>query len=253
VAQLSIIEWTECTWNPIAGCSMCSLGCRHCYALPMAHRLAAMGQSKYQGTTAKVNGRLQWTGTIRIDEEVLDQPRRWRRPRTIFVNSMSDLFHDAVPFEFIARLFAVMESCPQHTFQVLTKRSQRLLETEAHLPWPASIWMGVSVENPENTFRIDQLRATGAKVKFLSLEPLLGPLPELDLHGIDWVIVGGESGPGARPMDLAWVRQIRDRCVARGVRFFFKQWGGIDKKKAGRVLDGRTWDEMPESAAAASR
>ena len=162
MAQSSAIEWTEATWNAIGGCSMCGPGCGHCYALTMAHRLAAMGQSKYQGTTTSAEGRLRWTGTITLNEEVLDQPRRWHRPRTIFVNSMSDLFHHAVPFEFIARLFDVMESCPQHTFQVLTKRSKRLLEAASDLPWPANLWMGVSVEDAEHAFRIDQLRATGA-------------------------------------------------------------------------------------------
>lgn len=260
MAQSSSIEWTEMTWNPCGGCSFSSPGCLKCYALKMAHRLAAMGQSKYQGTTTKTNGRPRWTGKIVLDEAALELPRRWQRPRMIFVNSMSDLFHEAVPFEFIAGVFAVMESCPQHTFQVLTKRSARLLETASSLPWPSNVQMGVSVETTDYRFRIDQLRATGAQVKFLSLEPLLGPLADLNLQGIDWVIVGGESGPGGRPMKREWVTGIRDQCVRARIPFFFKQWGRLVNNpnpqdptakqnggtaKGGRLLDGQTWDDMP--------
>ncbi|MBP7936888.1 MAG: phage Gp37/Gp68 family protein [Phycisphaerae bacterium] len=260
MAQTSTIEWTELTWNPCAGCTMCSPGCAHCYALPMAHRLHAMGQPKYQGTTTTEGGRLRWTGKIVLDEKALDQPRRWLESRTIFVNSMSDLFHEAVPVEFIVRVFAVMADCPQHTFQVLTKRSQRLLELSPRLPWPENVWMGVSVENAESTFRIDELRATGAWVKFLSLEPLLGPIPSLNLRGINWVIVGGESGPGARPMAHGWVTSIQEQCVRARIPFFFKQWGHVRNNpngadptakqnggtaKGGRLLDGETWDDTP--------
>lgn len=256
----STIEWTEVTWNPCTGCTRCSPGCAHCYALPMSHRLAAMGQLKYQGTTTRATGKLRWTGKIKLDETVLEQPRKWRTPRIIFVNSMSDLFHEAVSLEFIRRVFGVMESCPQHTFQVLTKRSERLLETATDLPWPANVWMGVSVENDDFTFRIDHLRETVAKVKFLSVEPLLGPIPQLNLQGIHWVIAGGESGPGARPMQTEWVRDIRDQCDVAKVAFFFKQWGRIENNpdradptakqnggtaKGGRLLDSRIWEGMP--------
>ena len=230
----SAIEWTQATWNPVTGCSKVSPGCAHCYAERMARRLQAMGQPNY------ANG-----FEVTMHEHVLDAPLRWRQPRVIFVNSMSDLFHEHVSREFVTRVFQTMTSAPRHRFQVLTKRSERLVALGAELPWPVNVWMGVSVENADYAHRIDHLRETGAHVKFLSLEPLLGPLPALDLHDIDWVIVGGESGPGARPMDRAWVTDIRDQCLAAEVPFFFKQWGGVNKKRAGRRLDGRTWDEMP--------
>ena len=230
----SAIEWTQATWNPVTGCSKVSPGCAHCYAERMARRLQAMGQPNY------ANG-----FEVTMHEHVLDAPLRWRQPRVIFVNSMSDLFHEHVSREFVTRGFQTMTSAPRHRFQVLTKRSERLVALGAELPWPVNVWMGVSVENADYAHRIDHLRETGAHVKFLSLEPLLGPLPALDLHDIDWVIVGGESGPGARPMDRAWVTDIRDQCLAAEVPFFFKQWGGVNKKRAGRRLDGRTWDEMP--------
>jgi protein gp37 len=230
----SKIEWTEVSWNPVTGCSKVGSGCRRCYAERMAKRLQAMGQPNY------VNG-----FKVTTHEHMLARPLRWKKPRLVFVNSMSDLFHKDVPVDFILRVFDTMRRAEQHQFQVLTKRSRRLFELDTQIDWPPNVWMGVSVENADYAFRIDDLRATSAHIKFLSLEPLLGPLPGLDLSGIDWVIVGGESGPGARPMAEGWVIDIRDRCLATRVPFFFKQWGGINKKKAGRTLQGRIWDEMP--------
>lgn len=234
MATGSGIEWTESTWNPVTGCNKVSPGCKHCYAERMAERLLAMGQPNYR------NG-----FELTLQPQMLELPLQWKRPQTIFVNSMSDLFHKDVPLSYIARVFDIMHRAHWHRFQVLTKRADRLASLERELEWPENIWMGVSVENAEYVDRIDDLRATRARVKFLSLEPLLGPLRELSLEGIDWVIVGGESGPGARPMDPMWVSEIRDQCRRAGVAFFFKQWGGVNKKRAGRVLDGRTWDEMP--------
>jgi protein gp37 len=230
----SNIEWTESTWNPLTGCTKVSPGCKHCYAERMALRLQAMGQPNY------VNG-----FKLTMHEHMLEVPLRWKKPRMIFVSSMSDLFHQDAPLEFIQKVFKVMRRASWHTFQVLTKRSRRLLELDPEINWPTNVWMGVSVENKDYTFRIDHLRQTGAFVKFLSLEPLLGPLPDLDLHGINWVIVGGESGPGARPLAKEWVVDIKDQCLAAHVPFFFKQWGGVKRKRNGRVLQGRTWDEMP--------
>ena len=230
----SNIEWTESTWNPLTGCTKVSPGCKHCYAKRMALRLQAMGQPNY------VNG-----FKLTMHEHMLEVPLRWKKPRMIFVSSMSDLFHQDAPLEFIQKVFKVMHRASWHTFQVLTKRSRRLLELDPEINWPANVWMGVSVENKDYTFRIDHLRQTGALVKFLSLEPLLGPLADLDLHGINWVIVGGESGPGARPLAKEWVVDIKDQCRAAHVPFFFKQWGGVKRKRNGRVLQGRTWDEMP--------
>jgi len=238
MAARSAIEWTESTWNPVTGCTKVSPGCAHCYAERMARRLQAMGQPNYRrGFRPTVHPR------------VLDLPLSWRRPQMIFVNSMSDLFHEDVPVDFIRRTFGVMAQADWHQFQVLTKRSERLRDLDPMLEWTENVWMGVSVESTEYTFRIDDLRATAAAVKFLSIEPLLGALPELDLDGIDWVIVGGVSGPGARPVEERWVTDIRDQCREAGVPFFFKQWGGTNKKKAGRLLEGRTWDEMPTPAA----
>jgi protein gp37 len=230
----SSIEWTEATWNPITGCDKISPGCTHCYAERMARRLKAMGQPNY------VNG-----FDLALQENALDAPLRWKKPRAIFVNSMGDLFHKHVPTEFILRVFDVMTNATWHQFQILTKRSDRLLELSPNLNWHSHIWMGVSVENDDYTFRIDHLRNTGAHIKFLSLEPLLGPIPSLRLNGIDWVIVGGESGPGARNLQKSWVIDIRNQCQSAKVPFFFKQWGGVNKKRAGRILDGQTWDEMP--------
>ena len=235
MATKSAIEWTESTWNPLTGCTKISPGCQHCYAERMALRLKAMGQPNY------ANG-----FKLTLHEQVLELPLQWKKPQTIFVNSMSDLFHKEVPFDFIKKVFDVMRRAHWHRFQVLTKRSERLAELSSDLPWASNIWMGVSVENERYAFRIDHLRETGAQVKFLSLEPLLGPLNHLDLDHINWVIVGGESGPGARPLERSWVVDIRDQCKSAGVPFFFKQWGGANKKRAGRELDGRTWDEMPE-------
>ncbi len=232
----SKIEWTESTWNPLTGCTKISPGCKHCYAERMALRLQAMGQPNY------VNG-----FTLALHEHVLELPLHWKTPQMIFVNSMSDLFHENVPIEFIQKVFQVMSEASWHTFQVLTKRSNQLFELDKQLSWPENVWMGVSVENKDYTFRIDQLRQTHAKTKFLSLEPLLGPLQKLNLSGINWVIVGGESGPKARPMQRSWVVNIRNQCQEAKVPFFFKQWGGTNKKKSGRDLDGRTWDEMPKS------
>ena len=235
MAVSSAIEWTEATWNPVTGCTKVSLGCTNCYAERLARRLQAMGNPNYAGGFE-----------VTLHEHMLSLPLKWRQPRIVFVNSMSDFFHEAVPVDFIRRMFDVMRRASHHTFQALTKRSERLAELAPKLGWPANVWMGVTVEHADYTGRIDDLRATGARVKFLSLEPLLGPMPSLDLAGIDWVIVGGESGPHARPMDPEWARDVREQCRRNHVPFFFKQWGGTNKKKAGRVLDGRTWDEMPE-------
>lgn len=245
MANNSSIEWTEATWNPVVGCTIISPGCTNCYAMRMARRLEAMGQPKYAGTTRMSGGRPKWNGTIRLDEKSLALPATWKTGRMIFVNSMSDLFHEGVPLPFIRRVFKAMAASPQHTYQILTKRGDRLEEISPELDWPENVWMGVSVENADYLFRIDHLRRTGAAVKFLSLEPLLGPLDDLNLAGIGWVIAGGESGPGARPMDPEWVRSIRDQCRLSGVAFHFKQWGGVNKKKTGRILDNRTWDEFP--------
>jgi len=242
MATQSDIEWTEMTWNPVTGCTMISPGCAHCYAERMARRLQAMGQPNYR------NG-----FELTLQPHALEIPLRWKKPRTIFVNSMSDLFHKDVPIEFIQRVFDVMRRANRHTYQILTKRSDRLLELDPVLDWGEHVWMGVSVESGKYLDRIDHLRGTRAKVKFLSLEPLLGPLPRLDLMGIDWVIVGGESGPGARPMKPEWVTDIRDQCQQASVAFFFKQWGGTNKRKAGRELDGRPWDDMPESNSRTAR
>lgn len=230
----SAIEWTGSTWNPVTGCTKISDGCAHCYAERMALRLKAMGQTNY------TNG-----FHVTLHEHMLELPLRWRTPRSIFVNSMSDLFHEDVPDDFIQRVFAVMKEATWHRFQVLTKRSARLAELAPILPWPENIWMGVTVENLCYAGRIEHLRMVSAAVRFLSLEPLLGPMSRIDLSGIDWVIVGGESGPRARMMSALWVRDVRHQCLKARVPFFFKQWGGPNKKKTGRLLDGRTYDEMP--------
>ena len=230
----SKIEWTDATWNPVTGCNKVSPGCKLCYAERLSKRLKATGMVKYR------NG-----FEVTCHPDALEIPLRWRKPRTIFVNSMSDLFHYRVPDQFVRDVFGVMEQACWHRYQVLTKRPERVAELNAELPWPSQIWLGVSVESGRYLHRIDLLRECGAAIKFLSLEPLLGPLPKLNLDGIDWVIVGGESGPGARPMEADWARDIRDQCVAAGVPFYFKQWGGVFKKRQGRLLDERTWDEMP--------
>ena len=234
MALSSSIEWTQSTWNPLTGCTRVSPGCANCYAERMALRLRAMGNANY------TNG-----FSISLHENVLELPLRWKKPQTIFVNSMSDLFHEDVPEQFIFRVFDVMRRADWHCFQILTKRSRRLMDLSPQLPWMPNIWMGVSVEDRDHTFRIDHLRRTGANVKFLSLEPLLGSVSSLRLEAIDWVIVGGESGPRSRPMEQSWVIDIRNQCQETEVPFFFKQWGGTNRKRTGRELEGRTWDEMP--------
>jgi protein gp37 len=236
MTQSSTIEWTECTWNPVTGCIKISPGCKNCYAERMAHRLKAMGNPRYTNEFEPT-----------VHEDLLDAPLNWKKSKIIFVNSMSDLFQDTIPFPTIKKIFETMLKAKQHQFQILTKRSERLEKLSKKLPWPSNVWMGVSVENMDYTHRIDNLRNTGAATKFLSLEPLLGPLPQLNLKGIHWVIVGGESGPKSRSMKKEWVLDIRDQCVKQKVPFFFKQWGGTNKKKAGRLLEGKTWDEMPSS------
>ncbi len=254
MAHGSAIEWTNSTWNPVVGCRKVSAGCKNCYAERMAKRLAGMARAARRrgqnpGRTANylhvIDAHGRWNGQVFLDEGAIGDPLRWVRPRMIFVNSMSDLFHEDVPAGFIHAVFDVMNRCPQHTFQILTKRPQTAARHSKRLQWTPNIWMGTSVENATVAHRVRHLRQTRAAIKFLSVEPLLGPIPRLPLAGIGWVIVGGESGPRARPMRAEWVRRIRDRCVLRGVPFFFKQWGGVNKKRAGRVLDGRTWDGMP--------
>ena len=230
----SKIEWTETTWNPVTGCSEISTGCKNCYARRMAFRLKAMRSKNYR------NG-----FDVTCHDHLIDSPLTWKKSRTIFVNSMSDLFHEEVPITFIQKIFKTMNSAANHTFQALTKRSSRLLELNTHLNWSKNIWMGVTVEDKAAKYRIDQLRETNAYVKFLSLEPLLNDLGALNLTDIDWVIVGGESGPQSRPMQEQWVENIKEQCLSAQVPFFFKQWGGTNKKKAGRMLQGKTWDQMP--------
>jgi len=230
----SKIEWTESTWNPVTGCTKISSGCENCYAEVMSRRLKAMGQPNY------IRG-----FDVALHEHVLGYPLKWKKPQTIFVNSMSDLFHEDVPDSFIFKVFSVMRQASWHRFQILTKRSSRLLELSSQLDWSINIWAGVSVENQETLFRIDHLRNVPAIVRFLSIEPLIGPIFEMNLSNIDWVIVGGESGPRSREMKEEWVIQIKNQCITNDVPFFFKQWGGVNKKKNGRLLEGRTWDEMP--------
>ncbi len=237
MATNSHIEWTDATWNPVTGCTKISQGCKHCYAERLSHRLQLMGQANYR------NG-----FELTLQPQMLDLPLRWKTPKRIFVNSMSDLFHKDVPTDYIKRVFDAMKRAHWHQYQVLTKRSERVLELSSELEWSPQIWMGVSVENDKYKHRIDDLRQTGAHVKFLSLEPLLGSLGKLNLCGIDWAIVGGESGPGARLLNAEWVTEIRDQCLRSGVAFFFKQWGGVQKSKTGRTLEGRTWDQMPVEA-----
>jgi protein gp37 len=234
MALCSKIEWTESTWNPVTGCTRISLGCENCYAERMARRLQAMGQPKYK------NG-----FEVTVHPDVLEDPLHWKNPRMVFVNSMGDLFHKSVSDKFIGSVFKTMRGAPRHIFQILTKRTKRLAALSGSLEWPENIWMGVTVENQNYRYRIDDLRKIPAAMKWLSLEPLLGPIADLDLAGIDWIVVGGESGFGARPMKEEWVLDIQRQCKDQNVAFFFKQWGGINKKKTGRLLLGRTWDEMP--------
>jgi len=234
VSNMSKIEWTEATWNPVSGCSKVSSGCLNCYAERMAYRLQKMGNSNYQ------NG-----FDVTLHPHLLKTPLSWKRPRLVFVNSMSDLFHEEIPVEFIQQVFDTMRRAYWHTFQILTKRSERLVHLAPLLAWPSNVWMGVSVEDSNVVERIDHLRKVGSAVRFLSLEPLLGPLQDLNLREIHWVIVGGESGPRARPMEPSWVSDIKQQCKNSHVPFFFKQWGGVFKKRNGRKLEGKTWDELP--------
>lgn len=236
----SSIEWTESTWNPVTGCNKISPGCKFCYAERMAKRLKAMGSENYKDGFK-----------LSVHESSLYLPLTWKKPQTIFVNSMSDLFHKDIPVNFLMRTFEVMNNADWHNFQVLTKRSDILLKLNPIITWTKNIWMGVSVENQNYTYRIDHLRETNAHIKFLSIEPLIGPIDNLDLTNINWVIVGGESGPGARPMEESWVLRIRDICKESKVPFFFKQWGGVQKKKNGRLLRGKTWSQMPKLKKAA--
>jgi protein gp37 len=245
MADHSAIEWTEATWNPTTGCDRVSPGCDNCYALSLAKRLKAMGASKYQ-----TDGDPRTSGPgfgVAIHESALRVPFTWRRPRLVFVNSMSDLFHAKVPTDFIQEVFDVMRQTPQHTYQVLTKRSLRLRRISSKLTWPSNVWLGVSIESADQYNRIADLASIPAAVRFLSCEPLLGPLPAIPLSNIDWVIAGGESGPNARPVAPDWIRDLRDQCVEARTPFFFKQWGGRRAKSGGRELDGRLWDEMPEA------
>ena len=255
----SSIEWTDSTWNPVAGCTIVSPGCSNCYAMRMAARLQAMGMDKYKGVTRRSGNRAVWTGKIKIDEQALIAPLGWKKPQRIFVNSMSDLFHESVPDIFIGRVWGVMNATPHHVYQILTKRPDRmaaLVSKLARKPLP-NVWLGTSVESGDFLYRLDALRKTKAVIRFVSFEPLLGPIIDPDLHNIDWAIVGGESGPKARPMQKAWVENIRRQCRIDGTAFFFKQWGGWGadgqrraKKKNGRQLNGKTWDQMPDAMAA---
>jgi protein gp37 len=234
MAAKSSIEWTEATWNPVTGCTKISSGCKNCYAERMSLRLQAMRQRNY------ANG-----FEVTLHEQMLELPHKWKSPQLVFVNSMSDLFHENVPLEFIVRVFSTMNSVPRHRYQILTKRPKRLAELDRFLTWAPNIWMGITIESKEYLDRISALKRSRALIKFLSIEPLLGPIPKIDLTGIDWVIVGGESGPHARPMQKEWVYDIRDQCRANGIPFFFKQWGGPKKKITGRLLEGRFWEEVP--------
>ena len=241
------IEWTDATWNPVAGCTVLTAGCTNCYAMRMAARLEAMGTEKYRGLTRKSGGRAVWTGKIRLDEKSLDAPRAWSKPRKVFVNSMSDLFHDDVPGEFIARVWGVMRDTPRHTYQILTKRPERMAEVLSKPPFEtlSNVWLGASVEDDRVLYRLDAIRRVPATIRFVSLEPLIGSVARGDLTGIHWAIVGGESGPRAREMKPEWVDEIEAMCRRSGTAFFFKQWGGKNKKAAGRLLRGRTYDELP--------
>ncbi len=231
------IEWTQCSWNPVTGCCKISEGCAHCYAERMAKRLCAMGQQRYAKGF-----------DVALHPDIVDLPLRWRKPKSIFVNSMSDLFHPKVPDSFIASIVETIRKAEWHRFQVLTKRASRLESIDSLLEWPSNTMLGVTVEHRDTHGRLDALRSTKAACKFVSFEPLIGPIGKVDLRGIDWVIVGGESGPGARPMEEAWVLEIRAQAQRLGIPFFFKQWGGVRKKKRGRMLEGQLWDEMPAAA-----
>jgi protein gp37 len=239
------IEWTDATWNPVAGCTVLSPGCTNCYAMRMAARLDAMGMEKYKGLTRKSGGRAKWTGKVRLDQPALQIPSGWKKPRRIFVNSMSDLFHEAVSAEFVSAVWQVMEATPRHTYQILTKRPARMAQITASLPVLSNVWLGTSIESLEYLGRIDELRKVNATVRFISLEPLLGSVAAANLTDIQWAIVGGESGPQCRPMLKEWVDEIEAACRESGTAFFFKQWGGARKKATGRTYRDRTFDEMP--------
>jgi protein gp37 len=239
------IEWTDMTWNPVAGCTVLSPGCTNCYAMRMAARLDAMGVAKYGGLTRRSGGRAKWTGTVRLDRASLGIPLRWKKPRMVFVNSMSDLFHERVPDAFVGQVWDVMAKASKHTFQILTKRPDRMAHLTKVLPLLENVWLGTSIESGDYLGRLDELRKVRAQVRFISFEPLLGSVGRADLSGIHWAIVGGESGPKARPMARLWVDEIHAACRVHGTAFFFKQWGGRNKKVAGRKIDGKTWDEFP--------
>lgn len=249
MAGMTEIEWTDATWNPISGCTIVSPGCTNCYAMRMASRLQSMGLSNYRDTTRKSGKRAVWTGNIILNERMVDAPLTWRKPKMVFVNSMSDLFQESVPSSFIERVWETMESAHWHIFQILTKRPKNMEKVirELSLPKLENVWLGTSVENSNYNFRIDHLREIDAAVRFISFEPLIGSVGHPDLNGIDWAIVGGESGPGARPMDIHWVDEIKNSCELNKTAFFFKQWGGVQKKKAGREYQNRTWNEMPRA------
>ena len=243
MADSSAIEWTEATWNPTTGCDRVSAGCDNCYALLLAGRLKRMGQGRYQ-----VDGDPRTSGpgfAVQVHSDALDLPRHWRRPRRIFVNSMSDLFHAKIPVEFVREVFAVMCETPQHSYQLLTKRSRRMRRLAPELDWPDNLWVGVTVESAEHLYRVSDLAAVPASVRFVSAEPLLDSLADIDLEHVDWLIAGGESGHGHRPVNPTWIRELRDLCRGQSTAFFFKQWGGRTPKSGGRVLDGRTWEQMP--------
>lgn len=254
MAGLSEIEWTDATWNPVSGCRVISAGCSNCYAMRMAARLQAMDHPSYRGTTRKSGKRYVWTGRTRLIETALEAPLTWRKPRFVFVNSMSDLFQDSIPFEYVDRVWEVMAKAEIHTFQILTKQPERMaafLQRGRHPPL-RNVWLGTSVEDERVSYRIDDLRNCPAAVRFISFEPLIGSVGPLNLQGINWAIVGGESGPGARPMAPEWVDEIFEQCTSNDVRFFFKQWGGVNKKRTGREFKGQTWDEMPAQFAIAA-
>lgn len=241
----SKIEWTDATWNPVAGCAIVSPGCTNCYAMRMAARLEAMGAKKYKGLTRRSGQRAVWTGRVRCDEGALDAPKAWAKPRRVFVNSMSDLFHEDVPADFIAKVWSTMAATPRHTYQILTKRPDRMRKAVEEFPLLQNVWLGTSVESADFLNRVDQLRLVRSAVRFISFEPLLGSVAGANLSGIQWAIVGGESGPRARPMLVPWVDEIKDLCRKYATVFFFKQWGGINKKRTGRTYRGRTWDDLP--------
>lgn len=242
---MTTIEWTDVTWNPVAGCTVLSPGCTNCYAMRMAARLEAMGTPKYVGLTRKSGGRAKWTGKVRMDSRSLEAPLKWKKPRMVFVNSMSDLFHDGVSAPFISRVWGVMANTPQHTYQILTKRPERMAEITKDLPLLRNVWLGTSIESANYLSRMDHLRKVNAAVRFISFEPLIASVGKPDLTDIDWAIVGGESGPLSRPVEFRWVEDIRKACRVHGTAFFFKQWGGKRKHETGRLLRGRTYDEFP--------